>query len=107
GLVVHTDRGSEFASKDFRALLAAHGALPSMSRKADCYDNAVAESFFATLEKDLLLRTRFRTRREAIAAVNHYIQNFYNPIRKHSHNGNQSPERAEQLYAIAMRAVAA
>jgi len=99
GLIIHTDRGGEFASTDFRKLLDEHGAIPSMSRKADCYDNAVAESVFASVEKDLVLRHRFKTKREAIAATGDYIQNFYNPVRRHSYNGFLSPEQAERRYA--------
>lgn len=101
GLIVHTDRGSEFASTDFRNILENYGAIPSMSRKANCYDNAVAESVFATVEKDLVMRHRFKTKREAIAATGDYIQNFYNPIRRHSYNGFLSPEQAERRYAAA------
>ena len=107
GLIVHSDRGSEFASHGFRQVLKSHHAVQSMSRKANCYDNAVAESFFATLEKDLLQRTHFATERAAIAAVTDYIRNFYNPVRRHSFNGNTSPESFEASSAAAMGATAA
>lgn len=99
GLIVHTDHGSEFASAGFRKLLQDHSAIQSMSRKANCYDNAVAESVFASVEKDLVMRYRFKTKREAIAAVVDYIQNFYNPRRRHSYNGFLSPEQTERRYA--------
>ena len=69
-----------------------------MSRKANCWDNAVAESSFASLEKDVFLRTRFATKAQARWAVADYIDNFYNPIRKHSYNGQLSPQIAEQLF---------
>lgn len=78
-----------------------------MSRKANCYDNAVAESFFATLKKDLLQRTSFSTQPAAMAAVRDYILNFYNPVRRHSFNGNISPEKIETNFAAAMGATAA
>lgn len=105
--IVHSDRGGEFASHDFRKLLATALAEQSMSAAGNCYDNAVAESFFASLEKDLLMRTHFETRGQAIGAVTDYIQNFYNPVRRHSHNGLISPEQAESNYASAMGAMAA
>lgn len=105
--IFHSDRGGEFASDDFREMLATAGADQSMSAAGNCYDNAVAESFFASLEKDVLLRIIFETRGEAMTAITDYIQNFYNPIRRHSHNGLVSPERAERNYANAMGALAA
>lgn len=106
-LVFHSDRGGEFASDDFRAALVAAGFEQSMSAAGNCYDNAVSESFFASLEKDVLLRTVFETRGEAMGAITDYIQNFYNPIRRHSHNGLVSPQQAERNFANAMGALAA
>ena len=98
GLIHHSDRGSQYASRDYRALLGEHGFTQSMSRKADCYDNAVAESVFATIEKDVLLRNRFPTRSQARHTLIDYIENFYNPIRKHSYNNYQSPIQAERQH---------
>ena len=79
--------------------LGKHGMKQSMSRKGDCWDNAVAESFFATVEKDVILRNRFRTRSQARAALIDYIENFYNPYRRHSHNKGLSPIQKENQFA--------
>ena len=91
GLVHHTDRGCQYASAEYRQLLEQHGARCSMSRVGDCWDNAVAESFFATLKKELVHRCAFQTRSEAYDAVSAYIENYYNANRRHSAAGNQSP----------------
>jgi transposase InsO family protein len=91
GLLHHSDRGSPYASDDYRAALRAHGVCPSMSRKGDCWDNAVAESFFASLRAELVDHERFATRRAAIDAIADYIDNFYNPERRHSHLGFLNP----------------
>lgn len=91
GLLHHSDRGSPYASEDYRAALRAHHVCPSMSRKGDCWDNAVAESFFASLRAELVDHERFTTRRAAISAIADYINNFYNAERRHSHLGYLSP----------------
>ena len=93
GLVHHSDRGSTYTAGDYRDLLAANGIECSMSRKGDCWDNSVAESFFATLKKDLVHRTRFRTRQEARTAIFEYIEVFYNRQRLHSTLGHRSPKQ--------------
>ena len=98
GLVHHSDRGSQYASDDYRRLLNENGITQSMSRKANCHDNAVAESVFATIEKDVLMRHHFATRDEGRRALIDYIENFYNPIRKHSFNANTSPIQAEHQH---------
>ena len=90
-LVHHTDRGSQYASDDYIAALEARGITRSMSRKGDCWDNAVAESFFATLKKELIHRNDFETRKEAIEAIFEYIETYYNRQRRHSHNEYLSP----------------
>jgi transposase InsO family protein len=95
GLIQHTDRGSQYASGEYRAVLAAHGIRQSMSRKGDCWDNAVAESFFATLEHELLADADFHTRREAHAAVAEFIDTWYNGERRHSTLGYVSPVQYE------------
>ena len=101
GLIHHSDRGSQYASGDHRALLADWGIKCSMSRKGDCWDNAVAESFFGTLKREL--EGRWTEKAEARLAIFEYIEVFYNRQRKHSHNGYMSPvdfeERAIQLAA--------
>ena len=91
GCLSHSDRGSQYAAHDYQALLAAHGMIPSMSRTGDCWDNAVAESFFATLKRELVDRVRWRTRDEARAAIFTYIESWYNRHRRHSSLGYVSP----------------
>lgn len=95
GLVHHTDRGSQYASAEYQAVLAKHGLVPSMSRKGNCWDNAVAESFFATLKVELVRDADFATRAEARAAVFEYIEVFYNRQRRHSSIGYATPSEYE------------
>jgi putative transposase len=95
GLVHHTDRGAPYASGDYRSLLVAHGLVASMSRKGDCWDNAVAESFFSTLSVELLQRRRHATPEQAEVDVRDYIDNFYNLARRHSTIGYLSPVEYE------------
>jgi transposase InsO family protein len=84
GLVHHTDRGSPYASDDYRLELRKQAMVPSMSRTGDCWDNAVAESFFATLKVELVDRAHYATRAAATASIDEYIDGFYNPVRRHS-----------------------
>ncbi len=91
GLLHHSDRGSQYAGAAYRALLTAHGLVASMSRKGDCWDNAVAESFFATLETELILEADWPTRDVARQAVFAYIETWYNRERRHSSLGYRSP----------------
>ena len=91
GCLSHSDRGSQYAAHEYQALLAAHDMIPSMSRTGDCYDNAVAESFFATLKRELIDRVRWRTRDEARTAIFRYIEGWYNRHRRHSSLGYVSP----------------
>lgn len=96
GAFHHSDRGSEYTSAAYQTALAAHGLMPSMSGTGNCYDNAVAESFFATLEQELLLDTRFPTRFAARRAIIHFIEIWYNRQRRHSSVGMISPVRYEE-----------
>jgi len=96
GLLSHSDRGSQYASAHYQALLARHGITCSMSRKADCWDNAPMESFFASLKKELVHGADFATRAEARAAIFEYIEVFYNNQRRHSSLGYVSPAEYEQ-----------
>jgi transposase InsO family protein len=96
GLLSHSDRGSQYASEHYQRLLARHGITCSMSRKADCWDNAPMESFFASLKKELVHDADFATRSEARAAIFQYIEVFYNNQRRHSSLGYVSPAEYEQ-----------
>ncbi|MBA3708437.1 MAG: IS3 family transposase [Planctomycetes bacterium] len=84
GLVHHSDRGSQYASDDYRAALAAQGMIASMSRRGGCYDNAAAESFWHTLKNELIHRSFFQTRAQAQQAIFEYIEVFYNRVRRHT-----------------------
>lgn len=95
-LLVHSDRGSQYASEVFRQALQRLNCRQSMSRKANCWDNAVSESFFASIKKELIHHERFDTREEARAAIFDYIEIFYNRIRLHSSLDYKSPEQFEQ-----------
>jgi putative transposase len=96
GLLAHSDRGSQYASEHYQRLLAKHGITSSMSRRADCWDNAPMESFFASLKKELVHGADFATRAEARAAIFEYIEAFYNVQRRHSSLGYVSPAEYEQ-----------
>jgi len=96
GLLSHSDRGSQYASAHYQQLLARHGITCSMSRKADCWDNAPMESFFASLKKELVHGADFATRAEARAEIFEYIEVFYNNQRRHSSLGYVSPAEYEQ-----------
>jgi transposase InsO family protein len=84
GMIHHSDRGSVYASADYGEALTKVGATKSMSRKGDCWDNAVAESFFASIKGEMIDHQEFLTRRAAIGAIADYIDGFYNPCRRHS-----------------------
>ncbi len=90
-LIVHSDRGAQFASAAYRQVLAQHGLTASMSRKGNCYDNAFIESFWSTLKYELVYHHRFATRAEARTAIFDYIETFYNRTRLHSSLANLSP----------------
>ena len=94
-LVVHSDRGSQYASKDYRRLLKAHGFVGSMSRKGDCWDNAVAESFFGSLKQERVHWRNYQTRLDAQQDVLNYISMFYNSHRLHSYLDYMSPNQYE------------
>lgn len=96
GLVHHSDRGSQYASAEYRACLAAHGGILSMSRRGDCWDNAVVESFFATLEWELLMDEDFATHAAANRALVEFINVWYNHERLHSTLGYKTPVEYEQ-----------
>jgi putative transposase len=96
GLIMHTDRGSQYGADSYQHLLSQHGMQPSMSRKGNCWDNAVAESFFHTLKTELVYLEDFHTHEQAQTAVFEYIEVFYNRQRCHSANGYLAPLVYEQ-----------
>ena len=96
GVLHHTDRGSQYAGHAYRDALAAHGMTCSMSRSGDCWDNAVAESFFATLKRELVSDADWRTRDDARTAIFQYIEIWYNRRRRHSALGYLSPTQYDQ-----------
>ncbi len=91
---------AQYASAPYRARLAQHGAVQSISRRGDCYDNAVAESFFHTLKTELVYQQRYRTREEARLAIFEYIAAFYNRTRRHSTNSYRPPDAHEAQYVV-------
>lgn len=98
GLVFHSDRGSQYASSDFQALLSHYGMHCSMSRKGDCWDNAPVESFFGSLKQELVFHQRYQSRFQARQSIFDYIERFYNRRRLHSTLGYQSPADYERTY---------
>jgi len=107
GLIFHSDRGSQYASKKVRKLLKKKGVRQSMGSKGDAYDNAAAESFFHTLKMELVYWTRYFTRQEAKTSLFRYIELFYNRKRRHSHCGYMSPANYERAYWSSKVGVAA
>lgn len=104
GLVWHTDRGSQYASYEHRDLLKQYGIIQSMSRKGNCWDNSVAESFFKSLKNELVYQTYFYTKKQAKLEIFKYIELFYNRIRSHSYLNGLSPvefeEKIERLHSV-------
>ena len=107
GLIRHTDRGSQYASYSHRDLLQQNGIIQSMSRKGNCWDNAVAESFFKTLKSDLVYQTYFYTKNQAKREIFEYIEFHYNRERSHSYLGNVSPSRFEEINLMLQQETAA
>jgi putative transposase len=100
GLIFHSDQGTVYGSNDYRGLLQAHGVLPSMSRKGNCHDNAVAESFFSNLKNEAMHERLFSTRDEARAVVNDYIEVYYNRERLHQTLDYQTPVSVETAFGV-------
>ena len=105
GLICHTDRGSQYAGNRFKAILAENEFVGSMSRKGDCWDNAVAESFFHTLKVELVHRNKFKTRDEAKRRIFEYVEMYYNRRRAHSTLGYLSPFEYERQANLSLRPV--
>ena len=97
GLIHHSDRGSQYCSAEYQSLLKHRGIITSMSGKGNCYDNAMVETVFKTLKSELVWKTTFMTRDQAQKAIARYIDQFYNPIRRHSALKYLSPVQFEKL----------
>ena len=104
GLIHHSDRGSQYASNAFRRLLKAHGIQGSMSRKGDCWDNAVVESFFGSLKQERVQWRNYQSRHEAQQDILDYISMFYNSKRLHSYLDYRSPNEFEQRLKVVKKA---
>ena len=97
-VTVHSDQGSQYSSHDWQSFMKLHGLVPSMSRRGNCYDNAVAENFFQLLKRERIRRKIYLSRDEARQDVFNYIEMFYNPKRRHSYANNVSPVEFEKQY---------
>lgn len=104
-VTVHSDQGSQFSSGDWQSFLAAHNLKPSMSRRGNCHDNAVAESFFQLLKRERIRQRTYSTREEARQDVFSYIELFYNPSRRHGFNDGLSPVHFEKQHNERLRSV--
>ena len=102
-VLIHSDQGSQFTSMDWASFLRAHNLEHSMSRRGNCHDNAVAESFFNLLKRERIRRRTYKTRVEARQDVFDYIEMFYNPKRKHVRNGMLSPVEFERHWRTRCR----
>ena len=100
GVIIHSDQGSQYGSHDWLDFQKTHKFKPSMSRRGNCYDNAVAESFFQLLKRERIRRKVYTTRAEARADVFDYIEMFYNPKRRHSYTADLSPMAFEKQYFL-------
>jgi putative transposase len=96
GLIIHSDRGVQYACSDFRKVLKKHKYVQSMSRKGDCWDNAVAESFFGIIKSELIHQEHFKGSQDTLRAIFEYIEIYYNRKRKHSTLGYKTPAQFEQ-----------
>ena len=103
GLIHHSDRGSQYCSDDYRKLVRANRFVASMSGRGNCFDNAMVETVFKTLKAELIWRTTFNSRRQAINAIGEYIEGFYNPRRRHSSLGYVSPAQFETAFHATSR----
>ena len=97
-VMVHSDQGSQFSSYEWQGFLKEHNLVASMSRRGNCHDNAVVESFFQLLKRERIKRRTYLNREQARQDVFDYIEMFYNPIRRHSHNDGLSPVKYEQQF---------
>ena len=104
-VMVHSDQGTQYSSYDWQDFLKAHNLESSMSRRGNCHDNAVAESFFQLLKRERIKRRIYSTRETARQDIFDYIEMFYNPVRKHGYNGNVSPVEFERRHFEELKGV--
>lgn len=104
-VLIHSDQGSQYGSTDYISFLKENNLKPSMSRRGNCHDNAVAESFFATFKKRVTQRKIYATREEAKREIFNFIEMFYNPVKRHSHTGGLSPVKFEENYFSKLESV--
>ena len=99
-VLIHSDQGRQFTSSDWQGFLKTHNLICSMSRRGNCYDNAVAESFFQLLKRERIKRKTYKDREEARQDIFNYIEMFYNPVRRHGYNDNLSPIEFEKRHQL-------
>ena len=104
-VIVHSDQGSQYTSSDWQTFLELHNLVCSMSRRGNCYDNAVAESFFQLLKRERIKRRIYKNREEARRDIFNYIEMFYNPIRRHGYSGGVSPVVFERRHSMKVGSV--
>jgi putative transposase len=104
-VMIHSDQGSQYSSTDWRSFLKANNLIASMSRRGNCHDNAVAESFFQLLKRERIKRKIYGTRQDARADVFDYIEMFYNPKRRHGFNNQLSPVEFEKRHLFSLESV--
>ena len=102
GLIIHSDRGTQYRSQKYIDFMKTKGCKPSMSRKGNCWDNAPMESFFSRLKVELIYAEQYTSISEAKSGIFEYIEVFYNRLRRHSANGNLSPAEFERMTAKAV-----
>jgi putative transposase len=103
--VIHADQGTQYGSDAWRRFCRSNHLEPSMSRKGNCWDNAVAESFFSSVKKERIKKQIYKNRELALADVADYVETFYNRTRRHSHLGGVSPEQFEAAHIQRHRGV--
>ena len=104
-VMIHSDQGSQFSSYEWQAFLKEHNLKQSMSRRGNCHDNAVVESFFQLLKRERIKRKTYASRAKAREDIFDYIEMFYNPVRCHSYNNGLSRVRFEQQYQARLASV--
>lgn len=104
-VLIHSDQGVQYTCSDWRKFVADHNLEASMSRRGNCHDNAVAESFFSLLKTERVKRKIYKTRNEARADIFNYIELFYNPVRRHGNNNGLAPMQFEQQYFMKLSGV--